>query len=213
MRAEPRPRTLPRPRGGPCAVEVLPLRRRNHVLIPSPRWGGCSVRRWACWTRQRMSLARRRNAPLWSRCGPGPCHRVLGRPMPHLLLRRRWLLLREASVLRGGSVALPGEVSVPSTGSAESSTGSVLRTSVLRTSSETVRASGRTVTELVTATATVTASVAAMSGGANWIHRHWLWHHRGIEDEKKRGADDQQGVNWGRSHSARACQGESLASS
>ncbi len=206
MRAKFRPWLQPQPLGGPCVSEVRPFRGWSHMLIPSPRWGDCSVCRWACQPRPWGSMVSRRTAPAWRSCGLGHCRRVRGRPMPHLLQRRCWPRRREASVLRGGCVVLPVEASVPSTGSAENSTGSVLRTC-----SETVRASGVAATELATVTAT--ASVAARSGGANWNHRRWLWHHRGIEDEKKRGADDQLGVNWGRSHSARACQGESLASS
>ncbi|SMX98036.1 hypothetical protein BSP239C_02868 [Brevibacterium sp. 239c] len=66
-----------------------------------------------------------------------------------------------------------------------------------------------------TATASVnaTATASSMMGGVKPTDPRWLWNHRGIEGEKKRGDGDQQDENWGRSHSALACQGESLASS
>lgn len=58
-----------------------------------------------------------------------------------------------------------------------------------------------------------TATASSMMGGVKPTDPRWLWNHRGIEGEKKRGDGDQQDENWGRSHSALACQGESLASS
>lgn len=78
-------------------------------------------------------------------------------------------------------------------------------------SSETEGTLAVIVMAIATAIAIVTAS--SLMDGLKPTGPRWLWNHRGIEGEKKLGDDDQRGENWGRSHSALACQGESLASS
>ena len=203
--------------GGLCAAVLRLHRQRLCLLMPSPRRGRGRVHRRAGRRCRVVALVRRRSAPASWHCVPGT-----RRQMPHLQRRPRWRPRHEASVLRGECVELLDEASVPSTDCSRSSAAVRRRTngvhrpnSATRRSSVTVWLSSATacLSSATVGRPAVASTASSMTDEVSSIHPHWLLHRRGIEDEKKRGDGDQLGENWGRSHSALACQGESLASS
>lgn len=200
VRARFRPRPRPRLLGGLCASVSRLHRQRISPSIPSPRRRRGPVCPWAGHDRRvSVPVCWRSAAGRWQfgsvRWWPVPANRRL---MPHLLRRLGWLLRREASVLRGECAVRQAEASVPSTGAAWRIP---------------VGAAWRIPVGAAWKPAAVNSTASSPMGAAKSTHHHWPRHHRGTEDEKKHGDGDQQGENWGRSHSAHACQGESLASS
>lgn len=205
-----------RPFGGLC-VAVLRLHpQRLCLLMPSPRRGRGCVHRWTGQRCRVLVLVRRQSAAASWHCVPEP-----RRQMPHLRRKPRWRPRHEASVLRGECVELLDEASVPSTVCSGNSAAVMRRTDGVHRPNSAIRPNSAT--RLSSATAwlssasegrtAVASTASSMTDEARSLHPHWPLHHRGTEDEKKHGDGDQQGENWGRSHSARACQGESLASS
>lgn len=198
-----RVRFRPRPRlrgvGGLCASALRRHRQRIFPSIPSPRRACGPVRRWAGHHRRMwVPVCWRSDAGRWQfgsvRWWPVPANRRLLR---HLLPRLRWLLQLEASVLRGECAVLLGEASVPSTGAARNSTAGNWaagdRAAVRR---RTGAVCGKGSATLVSSASWVSSETwEKPAGSSTWgavktSHRQWLWHHRGTEDEKKRGDGD-----------------------